>query len=163
MVSPICGGFSDSIELDSSTKFIIINNSYLMMRLRLLSEAPVKVFLVFLRLHSDRTMATVSSEIYYARGLKHMKRIVTYICRHHKMLLCQEHTIHNHTTGDQGLTEKYGSASGKTMVPIIPLRTLEDRTELQLTTKKLSGKVFPLMYFFSLILSLYISVVRLKL
>jgi len=38
------GGFSDSLELDSSTKCILINNSYFMMWLRLLSEASVKVF-----------------------------------------------------------------------------------------------------------------------
>lgn len=163
MVSPICRGFSDSIELDSSTKFIIINNNYLMMRLRLLSEAPVKVFLVFLRLHSDKRMATFSSEACYTRGLKHMKRIVIYICRHHKMPFCQDHTIYNHTTGNQGLIEKCRSASGKTMVPKIPLWTSETGTELQLTTKELSGKIFPFIHFLSLILSLYISLVRFKL
>lgn len=112
MVSPIFGGFSDSIELNSSTKFIIINNGYLKMRLRLLSEAPVKVFSVFLRLHSDRTMATFSSEICYTRGLKHTKRIVIYTCRHCKIHFCPEYTIGNHTTGNQGLTEKCRSASG---------------------------------------------------
>lgn len=49
------------------------------------------------------------------------------------------------------------------MVPEIPLQTLEGKAELQLTTKKLSAKIFLFLHFFSLILSLYLSLVRFKL
>lgn len=71
MALPICGRFSDSMELDSNIKFIIINSSYLMMRLRQLSKAPVKVFVAFLSLHSDRIMVPLD----HRKGLKHMKEL----------------------------------------------------------------------------------------
>lgn len=80
------------------------------------------------------------------------------------MLLCQEHTIYNDTTGNQGLIEERRSDSGKTMVPKTPLWTLVAKTELQLTTTTTSQVRSSLLHIFvSLILSLYISLVKFKL
>lgn len=53
-----CEGFTDLV---SSNKGIVINNIYLMMML--LSEALVKVVLVFLKVHPDSTVTTFSSGV----------------------------------------------------------------------------------------------------
>lgn len=144
MMSLSCERFLDSV---GSNKFNIINNIYLMMRLRLLS--PVKAILVFLKLHPGRTMTAFSSGVCCMWGLKHMQRVGTELCRHNMMPLSRAQCTQSYNGKSRPqMMKNVGVPQENYGTKKIPLWALEARTELQLTTKKLSGKIFLFSHFF---------------